>query len=125
MYEGGCRCGNIRYRADAAEIWPHLCSCRDCQILSGGPVMAWVGFPADSFSWTGKGGEPTWFYTFPGIGRGFCPTCGSTLASKGDVEGEAGVTIMSLDDPATLIPEHQSFKADAMPWLPTIETISQ
>ncbi|MGW5383958.1 GFA family protein [Nocardia sp. NPDC003963] len=120
MYEGGCRCGRIRYRAESAEIWPHLCSCLDCQSLSGGPVMAWVGFPANAFTWTGDGGEPTWFYTFPGIGRGFCSTCGSTLASKGDVEGEVGVTIMSLDNHTALIPEHQSFTADAVPWLPPI-----
>lgn len=82
--------------------------------------MAWVGFPADKFAWTGDCGEPTWYYTFPEIGRGFCPTCGSTLASKGDVEGEVGVTIMSLDNHTALTPEHQSFKADAVPWMPPI-----
>ncbi|MFD4406714.1 GFA family protein [Nocardia sp. NPDC058499] len=123
MYEGGCRCGKIRYRAQATPIWPHLCSCRDCQHLSGGPAMAWIDFPAATFAWTGEGNaEPQWFYTFQGIGRGFCPTCGSTLASKGDVEGEVGVTIASLDNGDDLVPVDHSFKHDAAPWFPTIDT---
>lgn len=36
--------------------------------------MWWVGFK--TINWTGEGGEPTWYETFPGEAkRGFCPTC--------------------------------------------------
>ncbi|MEU4596755.1 hypothetical protein [Nocardia sp. NPDC023988] len=32
--------------------------------------MAWVGFPADGFAWTGPVGEPQWYATFPTTKRG-------------------------------------------------------
>lgn len=122
MREGGCLCGHIRYRAEAEAIWPHLCSCAHCQRLGGTPVMAWVGFPEAALSWVGVGGEPRWFETYPGIGRGFCPVCGSTVASRGDAAGGVGVTMISLDDHSDLVPVHQSFSADAVPWLAPIES---
>lgn len=122
MYQGGCLCGRIRFSAASEAKWPHLCSCEHCQKLSGSPAMAWVGFPSASFAWTG-GTEPTWFETFPGIGRGFCPVCGSTVASRGDEPGEVGVTMMSLDDAGDLVPVHQSFQAHAVSWMPPIATL--
>lgn len=80
--------------------------------------MSWVGFPAEGFMWTGPGGEPQWHETFPGVARGFCPRCGSSVASKGDVAGEVGVTMSSLDSDSgqDLVPEHHSFKSDAPSW---------
>ncbi|WTZ55065.1 GFA family protein [Nocardia sp. NBC_01388] len=118
--DGGCLCGNIRFSATGAPDFPHLCSCEHCQRLSGAPVMSWVSFPSEGFEWTGPGGEPTWFETFPQICRGFCPSCGSTMASKGDEEGLVGVTMMSLDDHTSLVPERQSFRPNAVPWLPIV-----
>ncbi|MEV0363066.1 GFA family protein [Nocardia fusca] len=76
--------------------FPHLCSCEHCQKLSGAPVMSWVSFPEEGFAWTGVGGEPAWFETFPQISRGFCPECGSSVASKGDEAGLLGVTIIEI-----------------------------
>uniref|UniRef100_UPI0035B55A07 hypothetical protein n=1 Tax=Nocardia kruczakiae TaxID=261477 RepID=UPI0035B55A07 len=52
--------------------------------------MSWVSFPEEGFAWTGTGGEPTWFETFQQICRGFCPKCGSSVASKGDEAGLEG-----------------------------------
>lgn len=96
---GGCVCGNIRFSATGEPDFPHLCSCPHCQRLSGAPVMAW----------------PT--ETHPAIERGFCPACGASVASRGDVPGNVGVTIFALDDHSELVPEHQSFKDNAVPWM--------
>ncbi|WP_308706080.1 GFA family protein [Nocardia nova] len=114
---GGCLCGNIRFSATGDPDFPHLCSCEHCQRLSGAPVMSWVSFPEEGFAWTGPGGEPTWFETFPQIGRGFCPKCGSSIASKGDELGWVGVTITALDDHSGLVPVKQSFAHNAVPWM--------
>ncbi|WP_449289915.1 GFA family protein [Nocardia aobensis] len=115
--DGGCLCGNIRFSVTGDPDFPHLCSREHCQRLSGAPVMAWVSFPEKGFTWTGPGGEPTWFETFPQICRGFCPKCGSSIASKGDEPGLVGVTITALDDHSGLIPVKQSFAHNAVPWL--------
>ena len=82
--------------------------------------MAWVDFPLDRFEWVGA--EPRWYNTWPTTRRGFCDECGSTIAAI-DEDGTAmGVTIMSLDGPTGLVPEHQSFKDNAVSWLPVIGT---
>ncbi|MFE7798678.1 GFA family protein [Nocardia sp. NPDC057440] len=125
MKQGGCLCGQIRYRSDAEPGWPHLCSCPHCQRLGGCPVMAWVDFPTAKFEWIGPGGEPRWYKSWPTTSRGFCPACGSTVAAIDDDGDLMGVTMMSLDDHTALRPVHQSFKHNAVVWLPVVETIEQ
>ena len=79
-----------------------------------------VDFPREAFEWTGPGGEPTWFNTFPDSqarahGGVYRVCCGAD-------DGEAklvGVT-MSLDDHCGLVPERQSFRTNAVPWLPIV-----
>ena len=45
--EGGCLCGDIRYKVSGEldpEDTPSLCHCRTCQQASGAPVMPWATF---------------------------------------------------------------------------------
>ncbi|MFQ6329180.1 GFA family protein [Nocardia sp. CWNU-33] len=121
MRSGGCLCGNIRYQASGNLSFPHLCSCTHCQKLSGAPVMSWVDFPREGFEWTGPGGEPVWYNTFPDSQRGFCGVCGSSVGAQDDGDAKlVGVTMMSLDDHTGLVPERQSFRPNAVPWLPIV-----
>lgn len=124
IYTGSCLCGNIRYTAAGpTDDFPHLCSCKHCQKLSGGPVMSWAGFQLATFTWDGPGGEPQWYYTFPGeTKRGFCPECGTSLAGLDDGGTIMGITISSLDKPnqPEFVPIHQSFARNAVPWLAAI-----
>ncbi len=84
--------------------------------------MAWVDFPLATFEWTGEGGEPTWYHTWPTTKRGFCPTCGTFVSAFDEGGDSMGVTMMALDDPSALVPVHQGRKDNAVPWLPVIET---
>ncbi|WP_324605330.1 GFA family protein [Streptomyces sp. NRRL S-237] len=85
----------MRGQPSCPSPWPHTCACRDCQKLGGTPVMWRVGFAR--VSWTGEGGEPTWYETFPGEAkRGFCPTCGSRVAAiDSDIRGSASTSLPS------------------------------
>lgn len=85
--------------------------------------MAWTGIPAATFTWTGPGGEPTWYKTHPGkTKRGFCATCGSHIAAFDHGGVIMGVTIPSLDEPnqPEFNPIHQSVAANAAPYCPAI-----
>ena len=45
--EGGCLCGDIRYKVSgelAKEEKPSLCHCRICQRAAGAPVVGWATF---------------------------------------------------------------------------------
>lgn len=117
---GGCLCGRIRFTAAGAPDYPHTCSCKHCQKRGGAPMMSWVSFALDAFTWTGDGGEPTWYDTFPGkTRRGFCPVCGTHVAAFDYGDTWMGVNLPALDDPAgpDLVPVNQSFRGDAVHWL--------
>ena len=34
--EGGCQCGEIRYRLTGAPLWLTVCHCNECKRQSGG-----------------------------------------------------------------------------------------
>ncbi|MFE2426975.1 GFA family protein [Streptomyces sp. NPDC059373] len=117
---GGCLCGQIRFTVTGDPDYPHVCSCTHCKTLSGGPMMAWVSFNLGGFTWTGPGGEPSWHYTWPVSKRGFCPDCGSQVCAQDDGAESIALTFFALDDSADLVPVNQSFRDDAVSWLPQI-----
>lgn len=117
---GGCLCGHIRFTVRGEAVHPHTCSCRHCQKLGGGPMMWWVCFASDDVTWAG-GTELTWFDTYEGeASRGFCPRCGSRLAARDAGVPLLGIVATALDDTsgADLTPVAQSFRDDAVHWLP-------
>ena len=86
-------------------------------------MQSWVSFPLAGLRWIGEGGEPTWYDTFEGeTKRGFCPTCGSHVAAFDYGDTTIGINITALDDQADprLVPVNQSFRGDAVSWLPQV-----
>jgi hypothetical protein len=114
---GHCQCGHITYTVAGIPDDPHLCSCPHETRISGGPAVLWVGFRKDTLAWTGPGGEPTWYSTWPTLHRGFCPRCGTHLISVADGSDMIMVTAFSLDDRSGTDPVGHSFREEAAPWV--------
>ncbi|MEU5100957.1 MULTISPECIES: GFA family protein [unclassified Streptomyces] len=114
---GRCQCGDIAYEVTGAPDDPHLCSCEHCTLLSGSPAMAWVGFRREELTWTGHGGEPTWYSTWPTLHRGFCPRCGTHLVSVADDSEMIMVATFSLTEQSGIDPVGHSFREAAVPWM--------
>ena len=119
--EGGCACGDLRYRSNAAPILMFNCHCRDCQRASGGAFTPVVVFAPGILDITK--GTPRYYITRSENGghlhRGFCPQCGSRVFGKPDPDGAfqfGAVTASSLDDPNIFKPQHIIFAADAYAW---------
>lgn len=123
-YTGGCLCGSIRYTTSGEPTFPHYCSCKMCQQWSGAPVVAWVDFPRDSLTWDGPGGEPAVYQSSELTQRGFCPTCGGTLFARDDGADTICMTVATLDNPDSIVPESQSFPDAAPAWL-NVELLQQ
>ncbi|WP_342170730.1 GFA family protein [Hoeflea halophila] len=90
--EGGCICGNIRFRTMSPPEFPHTCSCRMCQRHTGSLTAAWVEFPADSVKWTGPGGKPSTFRSSETSSRAICAVCGSSIGAMDDAPAVAILT---------------------------------
>jgi hypothetical protein len=111
---GGCQCGAVRYRLDAAPAG-NICHCRMCQKASGGPFMAFGGVPSETFVVTR--GALAIFQSSDIAERGFCASCGTALTYRA-LEGQlVGVTLGSLDDPNLVAPEAQLGAESRVSWL--------
>lgn len=114
-FEGGCLCGAVRYRAVAAPLRAVICHCSMCRKHSGAPVLAFVHFAIDSFTWVK--GQPTPYRSSTYAERGFCSICGSTLTMHEDVLGDrVQVTLGSLDEPQRVRPDDHVWTQDQLPW---------
>jgi len=119
-FEGGCACGAVRYRCEAAPLRMFKCHCRDCQKAVGGPFVAALLVPIKSFRFT-KGTPST--YAVPSARggtntRSFCGVCGSRLTGgqRGHLWPFIGITATSLDDPSVFKNEMHLFVSQAQPW---------
>ncbi|MDB5483822.1 MAG: Gfa-like protein [Caulobacteraceae bacterium] len=117
---GGCLCGQLRYEARGEPQFAGYCFCADCRKASGSGFIPFMGFAADTVSFTGeirqavsrayRGGESV---------RNFCPTCGG-LVFGGIVGVDTSHTIYagSLDDPSLFKPQMAIFDRDRPDWVP-------
>ena len=120
MVEGGCRCGAIRYEAEG-EISHHaLCHCRDCQMATGAPVVAWIAFKSEGFRVTK--GDPV-SYTGSGASiRQFCGACGTPLffINEEILPGLVDIQSVTLDDPDAFAPAAQIQIAERRKWMESL-----
>ena len=79
-FTGGCLCGTIKYNSSADPIRMMNCHCKDCRKASGGPYLANVFIPEDSFSIEG---QPKHYSHLSDGGntmtKYFCGNCGSQV----------------------------------------------
>jgi hypothetical protein len=126
ILEGGCACGAVRYRLEAAPMFVHCCHCRDCQrqtgaafavnalietdrvaLLSGEPVP--YGMPTDS-------GRPHRIFR--------CPACETAVWSEyGGLAKLRFVRVGTLDDPAALPPTVHIYTRSKLPWVALPERV--
>lgn len=97
---GGCLCGAVRYRVTGPLRDVLLCHCEQCRRTSGHYVAATRCRRTDLVLDDATGLR--WYESSPGIARGFCSTCGSSLFWQ---RGDADLTSImagTLDAPTGL-----------------------
>lgn len=113
---GGCLCGAVRYRVTGAPQGTSLCHCFSCRRSTGGPSLAWAIFPEDKVEISS--GELAEHQSSPGVYRGFCPRCGTSLTYRRDNRpGLFDVTTASLDDPEAFPPAVEIWLEEKLSWM--------
>lgn len=116
ILEGGCRCGAVRYRARGEPLMSALCHCRDCRRSTGAPVVAWALFASSQVTFSGS--TPAEHTPSPGVRRGFCPQCGTSLSFTADyLPGMVDLTLGSLDEPERIAPQFHYWTSQRLPWM--------
>jgi hypothetical protein len=121
-FEGGCYCGAIRYEIAGRPAWAGHCHCRSCQLALGGAFVTWAKVAAEDFALTK--GKFKVCEKSPGIKRGFCGDCGTTLtyAVEQEVDGQdwradAWFSAATLDDPSIASPKTHVYVSHQQPWI--------
>jgi hypothetical protein len=123
-FEGGCLCGDVRYRAQGPAANPTLCHCASCRRASGAPAVAWVSFEAAGFAFVR--GAPVRYRSSPRVVRSFCGRCGTPLTYAHDGEPQGiDVTTASLDAPGAVAPADHTWTAERLAWLRTADGLPE
>ena len=112
VFEGGCYCGGIRYKAQGEPILEGQCHCRECQYITGGEPNAFIALPLSGFEYA-KGAPSSYTRTDVenAVTRKFCPTCGTAIGSE-IPGGIMAVKVGTMDDSSLFFPKVAIFTVD-------------
>jgi hypothetical protein len=117
--EGGCSCGELRYRLTSEPLFVHCCHCLNCQRQTGSAFVinllietdrleVLAGTPSAVDVPRDDGSKQTIFR---------CPTCQVALYSQYTRPQIRFVRAGTLDDPSTVKPDVHIFTRSKVPWV--------
>ena len=117
--EGGCSCGNIRYRMTGEPLIVHACHCRQCQRITGSAfVMNGLVRKSDVELLSGTVGKIHFKDTIHTAF--FCPECATYVWSEyksGRFDDCWFVRVGTLDEPDHFPPSVHIFLESKQPWV--------
>ncbi len=110
IYEGGCECGAVTYKADFARRDVTICHCGQC-LRTAGHAWASVSVPDNTLAISGEVAIK-WYQSSDIARRGFCTTCGSSLFFHRPDKGRTALAAGTLHQPTGLQTGKHIFVAD-------------
>lgn len=122
-YEGGCRCGAVRYEVSGTPKHAILCHCEGCRKSAGAPVVAWAAFAENELKVLQ--GEVKTFNSSGKTMRSFCGTCGTGLFYRNEeyLPGIVDIQQVTLDDPSVYAPQAHIQTAERIGWMADAHTL--
>ena len=118
IHDGGCQCGQLRYRVEGKPVKAAVCHCRYCQTRTGSAFGVSAYFPREKVSVSGNVKDYS-FTTESGrsFTTHFCPTCGTHLVTRLPDRPAVVVKVGTLDDPSFYSgPQMAIFTCDIQPF---------
>lgn len=127
-FEGGCLCGAVRYRCEAAPIWSGHCHCDSCKKLSGAPYT--TAFTVKTETFRVLQGAMLTFARGAESGHAVrtqrCKECGTWVWAERDSRADfRAVLATTLDDMAALPIVGQAYVSEASPWVTLDPNVTQ
>ncbi|MBR1279591.1 GFA family protein [Bradyrhizobium sp. AUGA SZCCT0283] len=121
FHEGGCLCGDIRYRAHEPPLEAIVCHCKFCQRRTGAAFGVEVFFATDQLEFVGSPLK-TYEYTSADHGRWLrlesCPRCATPVAVTVERRpGQRGLNGGTFDDPTWFTITRHIWASSKLPWV--------
>ncbi len=116
IVSGHCFCNAVRFEVGGPEKFACFCYCESCQRIAGAPVVAWASYEKQSFRVTR--GEIRFYQSSPGVTRGQCADCGSSISYENIKRpGDIDLTSTTLDDPGGPTPRAHIWTQNKPSWM--------
>ena len=117
--EGGCLCGQVRFRISAPPVLTMACHCRGCQKLTSSAFSLSAMFASEAFEVTD--GEPVLGGAHrEEVGQFFCPNCKSWLFTRPrQAAWLVNVRTTLLDEPRWTTPYVDIYASEKVDWVTT------
>ena len=118
-WDGGCRCGEVRFRLSQPPLLAGVCHCTGCQTMTGSAFSTTLTVPSDGFEVTA--GEPTRGGLRTGVSHHMhCPSCLSWVFTRAEgFDWFVNVRATLLDDHGWFAPFVETWTGEKLPWAET------
>lgn len=116
--EGGCLCGEVRFRLSAPPQIAGYCHCTRCQKRTGTSSSAQARIDGRTFELvSGAEHVKAWRHPDGGFEKCFCGECGSHLFSRRpDDPSQMSIRMSAFDSDPGVRPQFRQFVAYAAAW---------
>ena len=123
--EGGCACGEVRYRLASEPLFVHCCHCLNCQRQTGSAFVVNVLIETDRVELLAGEPQPISVARSGGKKQKIwrCPTCQVAVFSQYTSPRARFVRAGTLDDPASVAPDVHIFARSKLPWVGLPESV--
>ncbi len=116
--EGGCRCGQLRFRVNAAPLITMACHCTGCQRMTASAFSLSELHSSDSFEILS--GEPVIGGLHGATRHFFCSHCMSWVFTRPEgLDAFVNVRATMLDDARGFTPFIETYTGEMLPWAKT------
>jgi hypothetical protein len=117
--EGGCACGEVRYRLTSDPMFIHCCHCLNCQRQTGSAFVINLLIEADRVELLAGDPQPVDAPRDDGSAQRIfrCPTCQVAVFSEYGRPEVRFVRGGTLDDPRTIRPDVHIFTRSKVDWV--------
>jgi hypothetical protein len=123
--EGGCACGQVRYRLASDPLFVHCCHCLNCQRQTGSAFVINVMIEADRVHVLRGSPAPVDVPRDDGSSQRIyrCPSCQIAVWSRYTRPQVSFVRAGTLDVPSSVSPDVHIFVRSKLPWVTLPESV--
>ena len=123
--EGGCSCGEVRYRLTSEPLFTNCCHCLNCQRQTGSAFVINALIEADRVELLAGEPQPVDVPRDDGSRQRIfrCPTCRVAVYSQYGRPAVLFVRAGTLDDPSGVAPDAHIFTRSKLPWVTLPESV--
>ena len=127
--DGGCHCGQIKFRAEVDTDHILICHCTDCQTLSGSAYRTVA--PAKEGTFEITSGKLKMYEKTAEDGsiriQTFCPDCGTPIYSSPPqgTPGFFGIRVGAIKQRDQLVPKNQIWVRSSQTWTQDLSHMSK